>query len=163
MVRFHSSLPTKMHTASSLYSHKVANEKCILKILRVSRVWSIRPVLGTGNRRFKSCLGDHLWRDGRNGIIAPILKIGTGDEPVVGSYPALSAKDAKLQSYLGNIIDWKSMRCVVVPLLKVVQVHQMDMRLVFFGVCVRRLGHLPVTEDRGVRFSYTPPLRCKQQ
>lgn len=31
------------------------------------------------------------WRDGRNGTIAPILKIGTGDEPVVGSYPALSA------------------------------------------------------------------------
>lgn len=48
------------------------------------------------------------------------------------------------------------MRCVVCPLLKVVQVHQMDMRL-DFGVCVRRLGHLPVTEDRGVRFSYTPP------
>ena len=45
-----------------------------------------------------------------------------------------SAKDAQLQSYLANIIDWKSMRCVVCPLLKVVQVHQMDMRLVFWGV-----------------------------
>ena len=31
------------------------------------------------------------WRDGRNGIIAPILKIGGGDEPSVGSYPAPSA------------------------------------------------------------------------
>lgn len=35
-----------------------------------------------------------FWRGGRNGIIAPILKIGGGDEPSVGSYPALSAKDA---------------------------------------------------------------------
>ena len=38
-----------------------------------------------------------------------------------------------------------------------------EFECVLFGVCVRRLGHLPVTEDRGVRFSYTPPFRCKQQ
>ena len=36
-----------------------------------------------------SCLD--FWRGGRNGIIAPILKIGGGDEPSIGSYPVLSA------------------------------------------------------------------------
>ena len=73
-----------------------------------------------------------------------------------------SAKDAQLQSYLANIIDWKSMRCVVCPLLKVVQVHQMDMRLVFWGIS-ETASHFTVYEVAPDRPRYTPPFRCKQQ
>ena len=69
-----------------------------------------------------------------------------------------SAKDAQLQSYLDNIIDWKSMRCVVCPLLKVVQIHQMDMRL-DFGSIVHRLGLLIVDQVRRVRLLLDPPFK----
>ena len=49
------------------------------------------------------------------------------------------------------------MRCVVCPLLKVVQIHQMDVRF-DFGSIVHRLGLLTVDQVRRVRLPLDPPV-----
>ena len=49
------------------------------------------------------------------------------------------------------------MRCVVCPLLKVIQIHQMDMRLDFGGIS-ETASHFTVYEVAPDRPRYTPPM-----
>ena len=73
-------------------------------------------------------------------------------------FESLTLRQRRVTAKLfGNIIDWKSMRCVVCPLLKVVQVHQMDVRLDFWGIS-ETASHFTVYEVAPDRPRYTPPM-----
>ena len=98
-----------------------------------------------------------FWRGGRNGIIAPILKIGGGDEPSVGSYPALSA----IKTYTAKLLwitlltanqynaEWHALRSGSNPEI----VHYASC----YGSIVHRLGLLTVDQVRRVRLPLDPP------